>query len=557
MDRSVSPCEDFDRFVCANSAHVLRELRSRVLRAAAGRLARTAIPREARMTAQQKAASLYQLCAHVASLEEDAAPQLSGLLGQLGLRWPKEQPLPGFAEEAPPPSRQEAAELLFELLALSLRWALHTLVRCQVEPNNGSAVLAVRASEELSKWLQDRDELLRLQAYDRELSAVVGAFSWPQTADIVRTVATADSVLGAVVSNASLWSGARMDFDTWREAASKAAGQAVTPYVQPSKLLPVVEYLVLNMTGVSSVVAAWLLIRAFVPSNKETRSERCIQLVERELPLAVASAYALVSDSAANASTVDAADELVHNVAAGMAGLLEASGQFRRAGLLRRVQARFILPESDVATDLLYVSVPAADPAHGFFGSLARATNAMADSRLAALGSKLEESWSTMLLFARPLVPRLRHVGGTLLVPMAALEPPIFRQTLTGSVNYGAFGRIVAQALIEMFVGRPNTTKACGEAVGNWTDTLLRDAAVERPVQRAFQVQASHATNDVRLLGFQDLSSEQTFFIAGCYTRCGSGASCSAAFRHNRWFTAAFGCSRGAPLNPEHKCGFW
>ncbi|KAH8038489.1 hypothetical protein HPB51_001662 [Rhipicephalus microplus] len=75
------------------------------------------------------------------------------------------------------------------------------------------------------------------------------------------------------------------------------------------------------------------------------------------------------------------------------------------------------------------------------------------------------------------------------------------------------------------------------------------------------QAQANNhriAASDVRLLGFQDFSDEQTYFIAGCYLRCGSAEeSCAMPFRHNRWFSAAFGCPPNTPMNPEERCAFW
>ncbi|XP_075728795.1 neprilysin-11-like [Rhipicephalus microplus] len=185
----------------------------------------------------------------------------------------------------------------------------------------------------------------------------------------------------------------------------------------------------------------------------------------------------------------------------------------------------------------------------------------MAQRRLAALGARLDHL--SLPLFARPLDARLRYVESlhALLVPMVVLEPPVFRETLTDSVNYGSFGRLIAEVLIETFVRNPYISKPCNEAASNFTAALLRYAAVERPVKRAFQAQANNhriAASDVRLLGFQDFSDEQTYFIAGCYLRCGSAEeSCAMPFRHNRWFSAAFGCPPNTPMNPEERCAFW
>lgn len=579
MNRAVDPCTDFESFVCGNSASmdVFSDMHSRMLAAAGRYLAHLNVPSgsgggSSNLTALEKAASLFQLCISLPSLEDDAAPKLFALLRQLGLGWSPEQP--GFVEESPTPTRSEAEALLAKLVALSLRWGFHTLLHCAVEPERklgGSLVLTVRSSDELSDWLVTRAELVPTNKYNEALVAVVGAFRWPgglqQSVNVVRGIASADRLLSALVSNSSLWSGTRISAESWRRMASQVAGRPVAPSVQPSALLSVLEYFVLKMTDDAAVAAAWLMLRKLAPlsaaappgEKEEQRSRYCIHTIYRGLPLPVASAYAHTSDTAANDSTVTAAGVVIHDVAAKMIELLEASGRFRIAENLRTMGTIFTLPVDDAVVDSLYESVPAADARRTLFGSLAEATNTMAERRLAALGSRLDNH--TLPLFARPLDVRLHYLEPlhALQVPMSVLEPPLFRQTLTTSVNYGSFGRLVAQVLIENFVKNPNVTKPCDEAADNFTTTMLRDAAVERPVGRAFQGQLNNRSvpHEVRLLGFQDFSDEQTFFIAGCYVRCGAVAHCSTAFRHNRWFSAAFGCGQSARMNPEERCAFW
>ncbi|KAL1429874.1 hypothetical protein MTO96_015381 [Rhipicephalus appendiculatus] len=562
MNRTADPCVDFEGFVCGStdSTHVLQDMQSRALAEAGRQLAQTPVPAVkdsgANLTAVQKAASLYQLCVSLPSLEDDAAPKLSAVLRQLGLGWPPDPLPPGFVEETPAPTRTEAEALLLKLIALSLRWGLHTLFRCQVEPEQkpqGVLVLTLGISDELTDWLEARTELHRLGTYNEALITVVAAFRWPggrpQASSVVRSVASADRLLSALISNTSLWSGTHISAETWQQVTSRVAGRQVMPTVASSTLLTALEYFVLKMTDDASVTAAWLVLRKLAPLSvnsspyeveaQDARSGHCMDLINREMPLAVASAYARASDVAANESTSDAANTVIREVASKMAELLDASG-------------------SEVV-DALYESVPVADARRSLFGSLAQATSAMAERRLAALGSRLDHL--SLPLFARPLDARLRYVESlhALLVPMAVLEPPVFRQTLTDSVNYGSFGRLIAEVLIETFVRNPYVSKPCSEDASNFTAALLRYAAVERPVSRAFKAQANNRTDpsDNRLLGFQDFSDEQTYFIAGCYLRCGSEESCAVPFRHNRWFAAAFACHQNTPMNPEERCAFW
>ncbi|XP_037509145.1 neprilysin-1 [Rhipicephalus sanguineus] len=515
MNRTADPCADFEGFVCGtfDSSHVFQDMQSRALAEAGRQLAQTLVPavedNGVNLTAVQKAASLFQLCVRLPSLEDDAAPKLSALLRQLGLGWPPDPLPPGFVEETPAPTRTEAEALLFKLIALSLRWRLHTLFRCQVETErkpHGVLVLTVGISDELSEWLDARNELHRLETYNEALITVVAAFRWPggrpQASSVVRSVASADRLLSALISNTSLWSGTHISAETWRQVTSRVAGRQVTPSVATSTLLTALEYFVLKMTDDAAVTAAWLVLRKLAPLSVnsspdevealDARSGHCMNLINREMPLAVASAYARASDTAANTSTSAAANVVIHEVASKMAELLEASGRFRMAESVRTIQVIFLLPMEDEVVDALYESVPVADARRTLFGSLAQTTSTMAERRLAALGSRIDHL--SLPLFARPLDSRLRYVESlhALLVPMAVLEPPVFRQTLTNSVNYGSFGRLIAEVLIETFVRSPYMTKPCSEAASNFTATLLRYAAVERPVRRAFQHKLAH-----------------------------------------------------------------
>ncbi|XP_075539109.1 uncharacterized protein LOC142573330 [Dermacentor variabilis] len=593
MDRTADACEDFERFVCGNSdsTHLLRDVRARegdvqteaalqlsqsarpvlctvtrifffrffrgssvldkayastfsrscqrrALALAGRQLAQTLVPAVedsgGNLTAVQKAASLFQLCVRLPSLEDDAAPKLSDLLRQLGFGWPPDPVPPGFVEEAPAPTRIEAEALLAKLIALSLRWSFHALFRCQVEPEqkpNGLLVLTVRSSDELSNWLEARTKLQRSEKYNEALLTVVAGFRWPggrqQAFSVVRSIASADRLLSALISNASLWSGTHISAQTWRQVVSQVAGRQVTPSVEPSTLLTALEYFVLKMTDDASVIAAWLVLRKLSPLSvtplldevevQDRRSRHCMNIINHEMPLAVASAYARASDTAANASTSAAADVVIHDVASKMAELLEASGQFQMAESLRTIQTIFLLPMQDEVVDALYESVPVADARRTLFGSVAQTTSALSERRLAALGSRLDHL--SLPLFVDPLDTRVRYLESlhALLVPMLVLQPPVFGQTLTPSVNYGSLGRLVAE-------GQANNRTAPNEAL---------------------------------LLGFQDFSDEQTYFVAGCYVRCGSEASCRTPFRHNRWFSAAFGCPQNAAMNPEERCAFW
>ncbi|XP_049518965.1 uncharacterized protein LOC125943575 [Dermacentor silvarum] len=283
MDRTVDPCADFERFVCGNSdsADLLRDVQSRALAEAGRQLAQTLVPdiedSGDNLTAVQKAASLFQLCVRLPSLEDDAAPKLSDLLRQLGLGWPPDPLPPGFVEETPAPTRIEAEALLVKLIALSLRWGLHTLLRCQVEPErkpNGLLVLTLRSSDELSNWLEARTELQRSETYNDALVTVVAGFHWPggrqQAFSVVRSVASADRLLSALISNTSLWSGTHISAQTWRQVASQVAGRQVTPSVDSSTLLTALEYFVLKMTDDASVMAAWLVTAQARPCQRDT-----------------------------------------------------------------------------------------------------------------------------------------------------------------------------------------------------------------------------------------------------------------------------------------------
>ncbi|KAL3186934.1 hypothetical protein MRX96_004742 [Rhipicephalus microplus] len=77
----------------------------------------------------------------------------------------------------------------------------------------------------------------------------------------------------------------------------------------------------------------------------------------------------------------------------------------------------------------------------------------------------------------------------------------------------------------------------------------------------------SRAQREERLVGIEELSAEQLFFVGLCWTLCASGDSdttpasaeerCNVPLMHMPQFQSAFRCVAGQPMIPTTRCSFW
>ncbi|XP_077564386.1 uncharacterized protein LOC144179829 [Haemaphysalis longicornis] len=158
----------------------------------------------------------------------------------------------------------------------------------------------------------------------------------------------------------------------------------------------------------------------------------------------------------------------------------------------------------------------------------------------------------------------------------AAIGPPLHYTRGTVGMLYGGLGFHYAQLLVDAMEAAVLTVPAPG------TD-FPRDLEAAK-LRTAFQCSEDHSrlvfpnlpalevtyaaykqhlngTEDARLVGMEDFTGEQIFFITMCHILCAAKENtrpqaCNEAVRHFPPFARAFNCPLGSNMNPTKKCRF-
>ncbi|CAN7941138.1 unnamed protein product, partial [Ixodes hexagonus] len=461
--------------------------------------------------------------------------------------------------------------------------------------------LVLRASPEVFDWLRLRSTLLVAGSYRQVLRKTVASLLGPgrteQVDTVIKTIVRADMKLAEYLNHTHLKRIMKSESDeglgpisklpqsfpgtdSFRDVLSRVTGSNATIRVVqlPAQNLEALTRLVWERPWDASISASWSLLRTLgpatshrltqlLPSESNPNDYRrlwCQTAVEDTLPFASALAYSQQPNSA-TLSTGAAAASVVRDIQTKVAHLLrestESSPMAAKVQSLRKV---LVFPLDKKATNFLYKEVEDINKESSYLAALLASRSAVFHRRLSLLGSRVSEK--QMLMFVSPLDVRVRYVKAnhSVLLPMAAIQPPVFKDGFPDSINYGAFGLLVSKVLVTDVVARnltdarPCIQRAVGLSTAFSAASILQSGQAELPALRAFQATRVNRTREQdRLHGFQDFTHEQAFYIAGCFLDCRSGLSCLPVLKHSLWFAGAFACPRGSPMNPDEKCRFW
>ncbi|KAK8758557.1 hypothetical protein V5799_003811 [Amblyomma americanum] len=152
------------------------------------------------------------------------------------------------------------------------------------------------------------------------------------------------------------------------------------------------------------------------------------------------------------------------------------------------------------------------------------------------------------------------------LLPFATALPQ-YHPNATEAVNYAGLGKEVALALSQSFLDTYilfEPAKTAIETVSSCMGTLhgasLSNNLEVLALGAVFDAYKNiTGDEEIRLVGLEQYSASQIFFIASCYAKCAGTFSrefedCNGALRHFEAFSHAFGCPRNSHMNSARRC---
>ncbi|KAM7290461.1 uncharacterized protein ISCGN_027087 [Ixodes scapularis] len=123
-----------------------------------------------------------------------------------------------------------------------------------------------------------------------------------------------------------------------------------------------------------------------------------------------------------------------------------------------------------------------------------------------------------------------------LLVGLEVLSSPLYYVDVPDAIRYGGLGAILAGQIVRPFYNDTNVT-SCGDPGLEVAFNLLR---LEEPGEMSLR------------------AARQFFFVAYCFSRCGSSDStCNAALRSFEPFAETFSCSSSSYMGSSKKCTYF
>ncbi|XP_064469013.1 endothelin-converting enzyme 2-like [Ornithodoros turicata] len=160
--------------------------------------------------------------------------------------------------------------------------------------------------------------------------------------------------------------------------------------------------------------------------------------------------------------------------------------------------------------------------------------------------------------------------------PIAAAVP-LYNENATTGLRYGSLGSLVSMGLFEEFYYNNDSMDPKGRAFLRHFNTCVEHAMMYEPgatsLEEIFFLWASYyplwqaflsenQLRDRRILGLEEYSEEQTFFIMYCYMHCSgsvnrTSGNCNLPLRSMESFADAFSCPLGSTMNPGGHCSIY
>ncbi|XP_064472666.1 neprilysin-11-like isoform X2 [Ornithodoros turicata] len=598
MNRAVDPCTNFQEFVCGRSTTpTLQRLRYDIQKVVTKVLKQVEIA-ASEQTSLEKAAALYKLCMNVFTLRQNSLTDMRKFMSNNGIEWPT-------SDNSSFPTLEGLLDVLVDL---SLNWSLHPFFRLSVEPEptpNGRVALLLVISPDMQQWSIKRKELLRRGLYHdflcRHVSAYLGRGRQDEFESLVRALQHADTRVASALfytrSSDALTSPVRllkeneaplpqMPGNVFRKALQRHfdTNFTITAVDANTQFLEQLSFFLTDSPKIAQNYLAWYALRylgpaasheiisaSFILESANTVTEPswshfCYTEVLSAFPLTVGLAY---SQGVSTISTGRSAVTIARTIQNSLVDLLVEDDKQDLAQQVRSLRKIISLPIAPSTSKHLYKNVPDITVGESFFRAWLRTRKATGDHLRSLLGQLTNVDILSHLLVSVEVRPFYYAPYHAIVIPVGALQQPLFGETLPVAINYGAFGRMVARVMLESVATRSLTaSRICMRRAMGLTsftsrrrelEVAMKLTESELPLLRAVEEGTPDLTQrEERLFGFQEFTAVQAMYIAGCYATCGDPMSrCDVFLKQSARFAQVFNCSHRTAMNPQEKCALW
>ncbi|XP_064468970.1 neprilysin-1-like [Ornithodoros turicata] len=589
LDVTQDPCNNFYRFVCngwdrtheksVSHQHHLDHMSAIATKAQYRRVPQTG------QSAVQKAAKFYQSCIELAQKNRSELLEFMEMLRNGNITWP---------------SRPRGGDLLRVMSYACVHWNASPLLQFEIgSMPNGTTVVNIIPGSFVPVWEGIRQDLVRMNRYYEYFRMSYQLMGMPKpTVEVYNKFKATEDILLEILSTGLN--------DSTSKVFSEHDFQGVSSAFKQNRWRMLFEEVV-GIPKDKDIAISLASLGYFVAYNEETRKLTEDTMIEFlswgvifELgPLFLPEMAVLTYKSKAQNSDAAMYCCLVHvekymGYALTMPYFTEAIPVDTQQRINRMYKTVSTVIEKRIGKlEFNYQTYLESKRAGGIFGGFNRAISNSALNERYATFPDMENLFTKNLLkavaakrqhpAAEPLyLLRSKDYGlyepkeAVIHVSPFAMEIPFYGTTLSKAIRFGAIGSFLLTALVtDIFTNvvlqmttenQKNLTSvtAClrnAISEGSPNDTTVYDAISVQLVKEAYD-SSKKQERDGRLTGVPKYNEIQLMLIVTCYLRCSGSSSmhedsCNVPMQNLELFTAAFSCSAGSPMSPEHKCLFF